>query len=233
MKPEVKAYLLTEYGAWSVLIISYLIGLGVSHAWSWTAIPLFLALALLVNSKQSLMKWLRTATDQKPLIIYLVQILLAATILVAVFRGEITRLLPLLIVPVAYLLANKLIGEHSLITELLGFSLLSMAAVLAKLLLTGDLDARLFLGVALYFTTGVFKVKAVLLKKTRDRVFSVLYTVFALLIYWRIPLPIIILLPLLDNLIVAIAPYKVKLKTTGWIEVAKSLLFLGLFIAYY
>lgn len=233
MKPEAKGYVLTEYGAWSVLIIAYLIGLGVSHAWSWTALPLFLALGLLINSKQSLMKWFRRTADRKPLLLFLGQIIIASAILAAVFRSDIPRLLPLLIVPAAYLLMNRIAGEHSLITELLGFTLLSMAAVLAKYLLTNGLDIALFLSVALYFTAGVFKVKAVLLKKTRDRVLAVLYAVFALLIYWRMQIPVIILLPLVDNLIVAVAPYKVRLKTTGWIEVAKGLLFLGLFIGYY
>ncbi len=233
MRPEVKEYVLKEYGAWSVLIIAYLIGLGVGHAWSWAAIPVFLALGLLINSKQSLMKWFRRTTDRTPLYIFIGQIIMAAAILAAAFRSDIPRLLPLLIVPAAYLLANKIAGEHSLITEFLGFSLLSMAAVLAKFLLTDDLDISLFLGVALYFTAGVFKVKAVLLKRTRDRVLAVLYIVLTFLVYWLMLIPIIILLPLADNLIVAIAPYKARLKTTGWIEVAKGILFLGLFIAYF
>jgi hypothetical protein len=46
-------------------------------------------------------------------------------------------------------------------------------------------------------------------------------------------IPVIILLPLVDNLIVSAYPYKVKLQTTGWIEVGKSLIFLSLFIYYY
>jgi hypothetical protein len=46
-------------------------------------------------------------------------------------------------------------------------------------------------------------------------------------------IPVIILLPLADNLIAAATLYKVKLQTVGWMEVAKSLTFLGLFIAYY
>ena len=53
MRPEIKGYILKEYGAWSVLIIVSLIGVGVSRAFSWTLIPLFLALGLLINSKQA------------------------------------------------------------------------------------------------------------------------------------------------------------------------------------
>ena len=46
-------------------------------------------------------------------------------------------------------------------------------------------------------------------------------------------IPSIILLPLVDNFIVAAILYRVKLRTTGWIEVAKGVTFLGLFIISY
>ncbi len=233
MNPDVKGYFLKEYGSWSVLIISYLIGLGVSRTFAWEEVPLFLSLGLLINSKQAFMKWIRKTADRKSLIIFLGQIVIATVILVAIFRSDILRLLPLLIIPAAYLLTNKIAGEHFILTELLGFVLLSLAAVLSKFLLTGGLDVPLFLGVALYFTAGVFKIKALLLKKTRDRILIVLYVLFSLYVYRRMHIPLIILLPLVDNLIVAVALYRVRLQTTGWIEVAKSLAFLALFIYYY
>ncbi len=233
MRNEARGYFLKEYGSWSVLIIAYLIGLGVSHAFSWTAIPLFFALGLLINSKQAFMKWVRGTGDRTSLAIFIGQIAVAATILVGVFRDDIPRLLPLLIFPALYLFMNKLKGEHFVLTEVLGFTLLSLAAVLAKFLLTDGLDVRLFLGVALYFSAGVFKIKAVLLKKTRDRVLTAVAVVVAAVVYHLLHLPIIILLPLVDNVIVSAVLYRVKLQTTGWIEVAKSLTFLGLFITYY
>jgi hypothetical protein len=233
MRNEARGYFLKEYGSWSVLIIAYLIGLGVSRATSWAAIPLFLALGLLINSKQAFMKWVRRTGDTTSLAVYLGQIAVAVVILVGVFRGDIPRLLPLLIFPALYLFMNKLKGEHFVLTEVLGFTLLSLAAVLAKFLLTDGLDVRLFLGVALYFSAGVFKIKAVLLKKTRDRVLTAIAVVVAAVVYHLMHIPIIILLPLVDNLIVAAVLYRVKLQTTGWIEVAKSLTFLGLFISYY
>ena len=104
------------------------------------------------------MKWIRRTEDRKTsLAIYLGQIVGAAVILLAVFSTNISGLLPLLVVPGAYLLMNKLAGEHFILTEVLGFALLSLAAVLVKFLLTDHLDPRLFLGVALYFTANVFK----------------------------------------------------------------------------
>jgi hypothetical protein len=233
MRPEIKGYFLKEYGAWSVLVTVSLIGVGVSRALTWTLIPLFLALGLLINSKQAYMKWIRRAEDGTSLVIYLGQIVVAAVILFAIFSMDIPRLLPLLILPGTYLLMNRFAGEHFLLTEVLGFALLSLAAVLVKFLLTDDLDIRLFLGVALYFTANVFKVKTMLLRKMRYRVMTVLYAVFAVFVYWRMNLPIIALLPLADNIIAAATLYKVKLQTVGWMEVAKSLVFMGLFIGFY
>jgi hypothetical protein len=233
MRPEIKGYFLKEYGAWSVLITVFLIGVGVSRAFSWTLIPLFLALGLLINSKQAYTKWIRRTGDRASLAIYLGQIVVAAVILLAIFSTDIPRLLPLLIFPGAYLLMNKFVGEHFILTEVLGFALLSLAAVLVKFLLTDALDVRLFLGVALYFTANVFKVKTLLLRKMQYRVLTVIYAVFAVFAYWQMQIPVIVLLPLADNVIAAATLYKVKLQTVGWMEVAKSLVFMGLFIYFY
>jgi YwiC-like protein len=233
MRSEAKGYFLKEYGSWSVLIIAYLIGLGVSHATSWAALPLFFALGLLINSKQAFMKWIRRPGDRTSLAVFLGQIAAAAMILAAVFRGDILRLLPLLVIPAFYLIVSKRKGEHFVLTEVLGFTLLSLSAVLAKFLLTDGLDVRLFLGVALYFSAGVFKIKALLLKRTKDRALTAIAVVVAVVVYRLMHIPIIILLPLADNLIVAAVLYRVKLRTTGWIEVAKGLAFLGLFISCY
>jgi len=233
MRPEIKGYFLKEYGAWSVLITVSLIGVGVSRAFSWTLIPLFLALGLLINSKQAYTKWIRRTDDRKSLTIYLGQIVVAAVILLAIFSTNIPRLLPLLIVPAAYLLMNKVAGEHFILTEVLGFALISMAAVLVKFLLTDSLDMRLFLGVALYFTANVFKVKTMLFKKMQSRVLTALYVFLAVFVYQLMSIPIIVLLPLTDNIIAAATLYKVKLQTVGWMEVAKSLVFTGLFIGLY
>ena len=233
MSSNAKGYFLREYGAWSVLIASYLIGVGVSHTFAWSIFPLFLALALLINAKPAFMKWARKADGGKALFIFLCQIIVSALIMTAIYREDIPRLLPLLVFPAAYLLLNKLAGEHFILTELMGFVLISLAAVLAKFLLTKGLDVRLLVGVALYFTAGVFKVKTLLLKKTRERVLTVLYVILSVFVYHRMHIPLIILLPLVDNLVVAATLYRVKLQTTGWIEVVKSLVFLSLFIYYY
>ena len=233
MKPEGKGYFLKEYGSWSVLTVAFLIGLGVSRAFPWQAIPLFLALGLLINSKQAYTKWVRKTEDRTPLVIFLGQVAISAVILIILFGGSLSQLLPLLVCPAAYLLMNRWAGEHFVVTELLGFALLSLAAVLAKFLVVQGVDVRLFVATALYFTAGVFKVKAVLFKKPRDRVLTVLYVLFALYAYGRFHIAAIVLLPLVENIIMAVTLYKVRLRTTGWIEVAKSLAFLGLMMYYF
>jgi len=230
MKPEGKGYILKEYGSWSVLTVAFLIGLGVSRAFPWQALPLYAALGLLINSKQAYMKWTRQPLERKHLGVFLGQVAAASVILFALFAGNLSQVLPLLIVPAAYLLMNRYAGEHHVLTELLGFALLSLAAVLAKFLVVQGVDVRLFAATALYFTSGVFKVKSVLLRKMRDRVLTVLYVLFAAYVYRRFVISLLVLLPLAENIAMAIFLYKVRLQTTGWIEVAKSLVFLALMI---
>jgi hypothetical protein len=232
-RSEGQGYFLREYGSWSVLTVAYLTGLAVSRGFTWKALPLFVALALLINSKQPFTRWLRRQGDSRALLVLLGHIVSATAILLAVFGSDVLRLLPLLVLPLAYLLMNRFAGEHFVLTELLGFAVISLAAVLAKFVVTGGIDIRLFVAVSLYFTAGVFKIKALLLKKTADRILAALYVVFAAFAYRGFHIPFIILLPLIDNLIVAAILYKVRLQTTGWIEVAKSLLFLALMIIFY
>jgi len=233
MSNEAKSYFLKEYGSWSVLIIAFLTGLIASRGFTWQVVPVFVALCLLINSKQALTKWMRGRGERVSLGIFLGHLAIAGAILFAVFSRDIPLLLPLLVFPAMYLLMSWFAGEHFILTEVLGFALISLAAVLAKFTVTGGVDVRLFVAVAFYFTAGVFKVKTLLLKKTRDRVLTVLYVFFAAFVYRGFHISLIILLPLVDNLVAAALLYKVKLRTTGWIEVAKSVLFLILMSIYY
>lgn len=233
MRNDAKGYLLKEYGSWSVLFVAYIVGIAVSRGFSWSAIPLLLALGLLINAKQAFTKWTRGKGDSRSLVILLTQLVAAAVILLVIFGSDIPRLLPLLVFPLIYLLMNRLAGEHFVLTEVLGFALISLAAVIAKFLITGGIDIRLFVAVAIYFIAGVFKVKALLLKKKRDRILTALYVIFAAFVYQGFHISIVILLPLIDNIIMAAILYKVKLKTTGWVEVAKSLLFLVLMLSFF
>ncbi len=233
MSGTAKNYFLREYGSWSVLIIAFLAGVVASRGFVWQVIPVFIALALLINSKLSFTKWIRGKGDKGALAIFMGHVAASTVIFFLVFGQEIPQLLWLLVFPIAYILMNRFTGEHFILTEVLGFALISLAAVLAKFTVTGGVDIRLFIAVAFYFTAGVFKIKSLLLKKMRDRILTVLYVILAIVIYRGYHVAIIILLPLLDNIAAAAVLYKVKLQTTGWIEVTKSILFLVLMSIYY
>jgi hypothetical protein len=233
MKPEGQGYFLKEYGSWSVLVVSFLAGLGVSRAFPWQGIPLLAALALLVNSKQAWTKWTRQPSKGRHLIVFLGHLFAAAAIMLALFGSTVTQLLPLLVFPVAYLLTSRFAGEHAAATELLGFALLGLAAVLAKFLVVQGIDVRLFVAVALYFGAGVFKIKSLLLRKMRYRLMMLLYVLFAAFIYRRFYISLLLLVPLAENIVAVLTLYKVRLRTTGWIEVGKSMGFLALLILYF
>jgi len=233
MHVKVKDYVAREFGAWSVLAVSVLIGIAVSGVYSWRVIAILLGLILMVNSRQALIIFSYNRKDYQSLAIFLLQAAGAAIIFILIFGSDILTLIPLLVFPIAYVLARWFTGEHFIVTQLLGFVCLSLAAVIVKFLFTGGIDIRLFLAVSFYFMAGVVKVRALLQDNISNRLYSVLYLLFTVFVFRRMHIPTIILLPLLDNLSNAILPFKASLQTIGWIEVGKSLVVLILFAVYY
>ncbi|MBI5049997.1 MAG: hypothetical protein HZC11_03765 [Nitrospirae bacterium] len=219
-------YLLQEYGAWTVMIISYVIGIFASRNIQVEGFIALAAVALLVNSKQAFTKWIRGTQPLKPLIVFILQVITALLIFIALFESDIFKLLSYLIIPAAYLLLFRLAGEHFFITELCGFALLALAVLVAKFSLTGEIDNRLYLSVAVFFIAGVFRVRVQTRKGALERVSMTIYILLSVFIYHLIKTPLIVLLPLIDNLVLSITLYSVKLKTTGWIELIKGIVFL-------
>ena len=105
-------YILQEYGAWSVMVISYLAGILAAGRMSAGGAVSLIALALLINSKQAFTKWIRGPHALAPLIILIMQILLASALLIAVSGAETVKLLPYLMLPAVYLLLFRFAGEH-------------------------------------------------------------------------------------------------------------------------
>jgi hypothetical protein len=95
MKPEGKGYILKEYGSWSVLTVAFLTGLAVSRTFPWQALPLFVALGLLINSKQAYTKWTRQPSERKHLGVFLGQVGAGAVVLFTLFASNLTQVLPL------------------------------------------------------------------------------------------------------------------------------------------
>ena len=222
-----KRYLLREYGSWGVMSLSFISGLVAVPRVSAAAGAAFISLALFINSKQALTVWMRSTTADRtaPMIVFLVQLLAASTLFAAVAGPELTALMPYAVVPAAYLLSLKLLGEHSIITEVLGFILLSLSSLVARFTAAGGIDARLFLAVALFFTAGVFRMRIQFRKEIFYRIVMVVYVLLAVAIYQAAGLPLLLLLPLADNLLFAVFLYRVGLSTTGWIEMTKGIAF--------
>lgn len=210
------------------MTLSYLTGLVVSGRVTLGAMAVYIAIALYINSKQAFVLWMRRRKEKslRSLAVFILQVLSATMLLLPVLGNSLASLMPYALVPFAYLICLKFLGEHSIITEISGFVLLSLSALVAKLTTTGVIDPALFTAVAVFFTAGVFRVRVQLKKGMSQRVLMVIYIIFATATYLVIHTPIFILLPLIDNLVFSITLYQIKLRGTGWMEVMKGAAFL-------
>ena len=208
--------------------MAYLAGLIASRSSTPADLVPFPALCLLVNSKQAFTVWLRKRRFDRHLAVFMAQVLTAAVLLVWWFGASTTELLPLLVIPMIYLVLVAVAGEHFVMTELAGFGVLSLAAAIASCSATGSVDYVVYASVAVFFAAGVFKVRTQLRKRMRERTVMGLYVLFAGLLFVMLGIPVIVLLPLLENVYYAISLYRVRLAVTGWVELAKSVSFLVL-----
>ncbi|MBI4690678.1 MAG: YwiC-like family protein [Nitrospirae bacterium] len=229
-----KRYMLREYGSWGVMTLSFVAGLLGENGFDLNIPAAYIAISLYINSKQAFTLWLRSAADRaKSLTVFLIQVTTATLILLPLIKNDVGRLLPFAIFPLVYVFLLKFKGEHALLTEISGFTILSMSTLIAKYAVSGDIDTKLFITVAVFFTAGVFKVRIQLTRKKFYRELMVVYLAFASIVYHLLNVPIILLLPLIDNLIFSITLYKARLSVTGWTEVLKGMLFLLLMAFFY
>ena len=217
------------------MTLSYLTGIILSGRVTAGAVAVFIALALYINSKQVFVLWMRRRGENpaQALIIFLAQVVAATIILLSVLGKGLFSLMPYVVVPLAYLLCLRFLGEHSILTEISGFVLLSLSSLVARLATSGVIDPALFIAVAVFFTAGVFKVRVQFKKGMAQRILMVIYVAFACIVYRLIPMPAFALLPLIDNLIFSITLYRVKVRVTGWLEVLKGVIFLLLMASSY
>ncbi len=223
----VQRYFLREYGSWGVATLAFAAGLAVSRGATISSAVFFLAIAFFINSKQALTTGIRGkgAGTRSAFSIFALQMMLASLLVLIQAGQDILKLLPLAFVPLAYLLLLRLLGEHALLTEIAGFVLLSLSALLARYSVDGVIDLRLYTAVAVFFSAGVFKVRLQFKQRRREQMLLVGYTLCAFMSYGMLELRIIPLLPLLDNLAYGVFRYRVRLSTTGWTEVVKGIVF--------
>lgn len=230
-----KRYILREYGSWCVMILAYLAGVSAAGRFNVDSIAVLAAIVFYVNSKQALTRWFRSKgpDSRRPLAVFLAQIIVATLLMAGVALHYLATVLPFLGIAAAYLFFFRFRGEHFILTEITGFFLLAAAAPLAELGASGIFDVRLYIAVAVFFTAGVFKVRVQFTRLDMYRILMAAYLAFALTIYYLLAVPFVALIPLLDNLYFAATLYKVRLRTAGWLEVAKGALFVVLISAAY
>ncbi len=222
-----KNYILREYGSWSVLLLGYIAGIVAAERADLSLLLPLISISLFANSKQAFVIWLRLK-KREALFIFIFQIIIGVLMLLKGEGGSILRLYPFGLIPLLYLLFLISSGEHSLFTEITGFLTLCLSCEIAYFSLTGEINPDLYIAVSLFFIAGVFKVRVQLKKGIKERVLMVAYLIASIISYLLLDCNPLILLPLIDNLIFALTLYRVRLQVTGWIEVAKGILFLVL-----
>lgn len=229
-----RRFFLKEYGSWGVVTLSFAAGLVAVDAVTVPAAAALLALYLLINAKQAFTIGLREQdTAGKAFSIFLLQVLAATAILVSVFGESIVRLLPVVVVPICYLVSLRFLGEHSLVTEITGFALLTLAAPVAAFAVSGYIDLRLSAAVALFFVAGVFRVRLQFRKRRQEQAMLLGYLAVTAAVYRVLDIPLALLLPLLDNLIFGLTIYRATLSGTGWIEMTKGVIFVLLVAVFF
>ena len=228
--PEARRYILGEYGSWGVLLMSSAAGIAASGRAGLASLSAFLGVCLAVNSKQAFAIWNREKASgvSQSAVIFFVQAVAASVILMASLGRSLLLLLPAAAVPLLYFLSLRLKGEHALITEASGFMSLALASLAVRAASDDQIDYRLYAAVAAFFVAGVFRVRLQLKKTSAARNVLALYVVGAALLYYCLGLPLLLLVPLLDDLVFAILVYKVGLKATGRIEMLKGIAFVAI-----
>ncbi|MFN3740623.1 MAG: YwiC-like family protein [Thermodesulfovibrionales bacterium] len=220
-----KNYILSEYGSWSVLLFSFLSGIILAQRIELSLFLTFSGLCLFINSKQAYVIWQRLG-QKEAFIVFIAQILTGLIMFIFSMGAAVFRLYPLASIPLIYLLFLRYSGEHSIFTEIAGFLTLCLASPVTYFSLTEEINLMLYIIISLFFIAGVFKVRVQLKRGIRERILMILYLIFLLILSLTFHIRPWIFTPLIDNLIFSLTLYRVRLKVTGWIEVAKGILFL-------
>ncbi len=226
-----------EHGSWVVFILSSISAIFTGIDGSMDEIPYLklsltiLGLAFLINSKKPLATAIKTEAERTLNICWFLFFSLCGLIMTLPFLfvriEQFLIFIPLIIIYVILLLRGR---EHSLIAELIGFSLLCVSAPVIYFVLTGNFSYRLYLVVFMFFTAGVFKVRVRLKRNIQYRVMMLIYCLMVFMVFKYLDVPTIILLPIIENVLTSLWIREEKLKTTGQIELIKGIVFTLLLI---
>jgi hypothetical protein len=231
-----------EWGSWVVFGASCLAGLiaGIlMKPWEYgrefaaqTALTVA-GLSFLINAKNPLNLALRSKGRNREYINWFLFFVIGGLILLYPFLEEGIKDFYIFSILIASYAVLLFLGkEHSLATELNGFALLTLSAPVVCFSVTGQVLLKLYAVVLIYFVAGVLKVRVRLKKSIIFRAVMILYCMGAVIAYYFMDVFIVLALPLVENVVSSIWMRDEKLRTTGNIELAKSIVFIiliGLF----
>ncbi len=226
-----------EHGSWAVFIFSCVAGVTtglLTQPWladrefSVLTLLTIAGLTLLINSKKPISSAIRTTGESKRKhIIWITLFSMTGFVLLIPFllKGLNTFIIfsPLIVSYVYLLFIGK---EHSVLAEINGFALLAISAPIVHFVITDEMSLRLYFAVFMFFTAGVFKVRAKVKKTVAYRLLMVIYCVATPAVYQLIiKVPAIVLLPFAENIISVLWLRDESLRTTGNLELIKGIIF--------
>ena len=224
-----------EWGSWVVFASSSLAAAaaayasGTSTAVSASSSGLFRALAgmfFLINAKNPLASCIRSRFGNAVQAGWLAAFSVLGIFLLFPVLKTAVPLLAVSMIPVAtYSLMLWMGKEHHITAELNGFALLALSAPIVYFVLTSEISWRIYIAVLIFFWAGVFKVRVRIRKSRFYKTVMVIYCLSAAVIYYAAGLPVIIIAPLLENIVSSIRFREQRLQTTGYTELAKSVIF--------
>jgi hypothetical protein len=237
-----KVPVVKEWGSWVVFISSWLAGLvagfkarpwETGSGFSSTLLLTILGLTFLINSKNSLTSVFRTKGKITEHWLWLLFFSLAGLILMLPFLlAGIKEFSVFSFLIISYIIILSLGREHHILAELNGFALLTLSSPIVYFVISGDVSLRLYIAVMLFFAAGVFKVRVRLKKNLFYRRVMIIYCSSVFLVFYLLAIPVILLLPLIENIISVTLMREERLRTTGYTEMVKGIAFIIL-IAYF
>ena len=236
-----KIPIVKEWGSWAVFSSSCLAGLiaGLkTQPWlsgrdftNVTALTIA-GLVFLINSKNPLASALRSGGEIRHVRWFLFFTLTGLALLIPFLTEGIKAFQFFALLVMSYIVLLYSGKEHHLAAELNGFALLTISAPVVYFAVTGEMSWKLYIAVTVFFSAGVFKVRLRLRKTSLFRWVMITYCIMSAALFYYIDLSLLLLLPFIENIVTALRLREEKLSTTGYIELAKGIVFLilaGLF----
>jgi len=232
-----KVPVVKEWGSWVVFSSSCLAGLIAGlNTKPWLAgrdfarvtVLTVIGLVFLINSKNPLASALRSRGKKRHVRWFLFFAVTGFVFMIPFLTEGIRAFQIFALLAVTYVVLLSFGKEHHLAAELNGFALLTISAPVVYFAVTGEMSWKLYLAVTVFFSAGVFKVRMRLRKTPLFRLVMVLYCLTSAVLFYYTNISVLILVPLLENIAMALWLREEKLSKTGYTELAKSVLFIAL-----